>query len=129
MMGKTNHKLKPDTETVRLNYDELEVALVALSIRQEELREARLPANNNELETLWYICDKMDFAQRNLESKMTRQVSEWLQSVDKTSNGFTKKTKANPNRVKAGSTKAKPDKATPNKRPGIFARLSRITRL
>ena len=39
------------------------------------------------------------------------------------------KTKANPNRVKAGSTKAKPDKATPNKRPGIFARLSRIARL
>ena len=55
MMGKTNHKLKPDIETVRLNYDELEVALVALSIRQEELREARLPENNNELETLWYI--------------------------------------------------------------------------
>ena len=45
------------------------------------------------------------------------------------SNGFTKKTKANPNRVKAGSTKAKLDKRTPNKRPGIFARLSRITRL
>lgn len=129
MMGKTNHKLKPDTETVRLNYDELEVALVALSIRQEELREARLPANNNELETLWYICDKMDFAQRNLESKMTRQVSEWLQSVDKTSDGFTKKTKANPSRVKAGSKKAKPNKVAPGKRPGIFARLSRITRL
>lgn len=129
MMGKTNHKLKPDTETVRLNYDELEVALVALSIRQEELREARLPENSNELETLWYICDKMDFAQRNLESKMTRQVSEWLKTVDKTSNGFTKKTKRDPSRVKASSKKAKPDKATPGKRPGIFARLSQITRL
>lgn len=121
-MGKTNHKLKPDTETIRLNYDELEVALIALSIRQEELREARLPENNNELETLWYICDKMDFAQRNLESKMTRQVSEWLRTVDKTSNSFTKKTKPR-------SAKAKPAKKVPEKRPGIFARLSRITRL
>ena len=127
-MGKTNHKLKPDTEIVRLNYDELEVALVALSIRQEELREARSSEHSNELETLWYICDKMDFAQRNLESKMTRQVSEWLKTVDKTSNGFTK-TKDDPSKVKARSTKAKPSKATSGKRPGIFAQLSKITRL
>jgi len=128
-MGKTNHRLKPDTETIRLTYDELEIALIALSIRQEELREARLPENNNELETLWYICDKMDFAQRNLESKMSRQVSDWLKTVDKTSNGFTKKTKGAPNKAKARSKKAKPDKAPPVKRLGIFARLSRIIRL
>ena len=48
------------------------------------------------------------------------------QKVGQTISGYAK---ANPNRVKAGSTKAKPDKATPNKRPGIFARLSRIARL
>lgn len=128
-MGKINHKLKPDTETIRLTYDELEIALIALSIRQEELREARSPENSNELETLWYVCDKMDFAQRNLESKMTRQVSDWLKTVDKTSKGFTKKTKGDPSRAKANPKKAKPGKVTPAKRPGIFARLSRITRL
>ncbi len=124
-MGKTNHKLKPDLETIRLTYDELEIALVALSIRQEELREARQQENNKELETLWYVCDKMDFAQRNLESKMTRQVSDWLRSVEKESKGFTQKTK----NQSAKPAKAKPGKRTPDKQPGIFARLSRITRL
>lgn len=126
-MGKTNHKLKPDTETIRLTYDELEIALIALSIRQEELREARLPENNNELEVLWYVCDKMDFAQRNLESKMTQQVSEWLKSVDKKSNGFTQKTKnRSAAKTKPGKTSTK---KAPQKKLGVFARLSRITRL
>ena len=71
---------KPDTETIRLTYDQLEVALISLSLRQEELRESRLQVNNVELGILWDISDKMDEAQRRLESKMTQQVTEWLRA-------------------------------------------------
>jgi hypothetical protein len=121
-MGKTNNKThKPDTESIRLTYDELEVALVALSLRQEELRDARSQEHNAELETLWYIGDKMDYAQRSLESKMTHQVSEWLRTVDKDSAGFTKSTKH--------KRTAETNQGTPRQRLGVFARLSRITRL
>ncbi len=123
-MGKTNNKTKPDLESIHLTYDELEVALIALSIRQEELRDLRSQDHNKELETLWYVCDKMDYAQRNLEDKMTRQVSDWLRSIDKDSKHFTRKTKGQSN--KPGKAKAK---AKSNQKPGLLWRLSRITRL
>jgi len=124
-MGKTNQKLKPDTESVRLTYDELEIALIAMSIRQEELREAHSTLNNPELEALWYVCDKMDRAQRSLESKMTRQVSDWLRSVEKNSKSLTKKTKSKP---RVGG-KTKPGKQVPSMHRWLFSQLSRITRL
>ncbi len=118
-MAETNHKVrKPDTESINLTYDELEIALVAMSIRQEELRDARSDRNDHELEIIWYVCDKMDIAQRNLESKMTRQVSDWLRSVDKDKKNSTRNTKT----VKSGKT-------VPIKQPGIFTKLSRIVRL
>jgi len=74
-------KRKPDTETIELTYDELETALIALALRQEELREVRSLENKTELEHIWNITDQMDVAQRNLERRMTRQVEGWLESM------------------------------------------------
>lgn len=79
MMGKR----KPDTESVKLTYDELEVALTALALRQEELRDSRSRESGAELETIWYVTDKMDIAQRNLEARMTEQLEGWLESLDR----------------------------------------------
>ena len=72
---------KPDTETITLTYDELETALTALALRQEELRDAKSRDHRKELEHIWNVTDKMDLAQRNLESRMTRQVEGWLKSL------------------------------------------------
>jgi hypothetical protein len=114
-MGNTKpetRKSKPETEMVKMTYDQLEIALVALSIRQEELREARSMENNRELEVLWTVCDKMDEAQRRLESRMSTDVEQWL------------------NQVTEKEPKAKePRRAAPGKRQSLLQRLSRITRL
>lgn len=76
-------KRKPDTEAVRFTYDELETALVALAIRQEELRGSRSRESGNELELIWHVSDKMDMAQRNLEARMTEQLEGWLESLNR----------------------------------------------
>lgn len=75
-------KRKPDTEPVRLTYDELEAVLTALALRQEELRDSRSSSRVAELELIWYASDKMDVAQRSLESRMTEQLEGWLKSLD-----------------------------------------------
>ena len=80
-------KSKPDTELVKMTYDQLEIALVALSIRQEELREARSMENNRELEILWTVCDKMDEAQRRLESRMSTEAEQWLTEITEKNQG------------------------------------------
>lgn len=99
-------KKKPDTESVNLTYDELETALVALALRQEELREARSMDHRVELEHIWNVSDKMDIAQRNLEGRMSRQMEGWLRSI----------TEGGP----AGRRVA---------REGVLSRLSRLLRL
>ena len=114
-MGNTKpqtRKSKPETELVKMTYDQLEIALVALSIRQEELREARSMENNRELEVLWTVCDKMDEAQRRLESRMSTEAEQWLSEVTE----------------KEPKAKA-PRRAAPGKRQSLLWRLSRITRL
>ena len=103
---------RPDTETVELTYDELEVTLVALALRQEELRDARSADHREELEHIWNISDRMDVAQRKLEGQMTRQVETWLESM----------------------TETPPKPKTPRKAPapasdGLLRRLSRLMRL
>ena len=103
---------KPDTETVSFTYDELEVALVALALRQEELRDARSPEHHGELELIWNVTDRMDVAQRKLEGRMTRQVETWLESMTET----TPKPKA-------------PRKAPAPASDGLLRRLSRLMRL
>ncbi|MBM4059384.1 MAG: hypothetical protein FJ275_14290 [Planctomycetes bacterium] len=119
-MGKANNRIrKPDTELVDLTYDELETALVALSIRQEELREMRTPRDNQELELIWYVSDKMDGAQRRLESRMTDQMSNWLRSIER-------ETKSG---GESASRKRHPAKKAKRKRRGLLERLSRISRL
>jgi len=119
-MGKTNNGTrKPETEAVSLTYDELETALVALSIRQEELREARSPRDNDELEMIWYVTDKMDEAQRRLESRMTDQLATWLKSLgQKTKKG-----------EKASGRTRRPAKKAQPRRPSLLSFLSRISRL
>jgi len=115
-------KSKPETELVKMTYDQLEIALVALSIRQEELREARSMENNRELEILWTVCDKMDEAQRRLENRMSTEAEQWLNELTEK---FPPKAKA----PKAKSSrKAAPGKS-PVKRQSLLWRLSRITRL
>lgn len=114
-MGNTKpqtRKSKPETELVKMTYDQLEIALVALSIRQEELREARSMENNRELEVLWMVCDKMDEAQRRLESRMSTEAEQWLNEVTE----------------KEAKAKA-PRRAAPGKRQSLLWRLSQITRL
>lgn len=54
---------------------------MALALRQEELRDARSSENRTELEHIWNVSNQMDVAQRNLESRMTRQVEGWLKSM------------------------------------------------
>lgn len=108
-------KRKPDTETVKLTYDELETALIALAIRQEELREARSRESGTELELIWHVSDKMDVAQRNLEARMTDQLEGWLNSLNHPPKGDRKR-----------STRQK----TPaHRREGLLSKLSRLTRL
>ena len=113
-------KSKPETELIKMTYDQLEIALVALSIRQEELREARSMENNRELEILWTVCDKMDEAQRRLESRMSTEAEQWLTAI--TEKFPPKGTKAKPAR------RAAPGK-TRVKRQSMLSRLSQITRL
>ncbi|MCG3773006.1 MAG: hypothetical protein JW384_04232 [Nitrosomonadaceae bacterium] len=111
---------KPETELVKMTYDQLEMALVALSIRQEELREARSMENNRELEILWTVCDKMDEAQRRLESRMSTEAEQWLTEITE---------KFPPKGTKAKSTRRAAPGKSPVKRQGLLWRLSQITRL
>lgn len=103
---------KPDTESIDLTYDELEATLVALALRQEELRDARSPDHHGELELIWYVTDRMDLAQRKLEGRMTRQVETWLESMTETA--------------------PRPKVKAPRKAPapeGLLSRMSRLLRL
>lgn len=74
-------KTKPDTETVELTYDELETALIALVLRQEELRGARARHHRTELEMIWNVSNKLDLAQRRLEDRLSDQMEGWLRSI------------------------------------------------
>jgi hypothetical protein len=107
-----------------MTYDQLEIALVALSIRQEELREARSMENNRELEILWTVCDKMDEAQRRLETRISTEAEQWLTDLTEK---FPPKAKAKAPKAKS-SRRAAPGKS-PVKRQSLLWRLSRITRL
>lgn len=113
---RTMVKRKPDTETVKLTYDELETALVALAIRQEELRGSRSRESGNELELIWHVSDKMDIAQRNLESRMTEQLEGWLESLNDS---------ATPDRQRPTRRSAPPE---PGREP-LMTKLSRLLRL
>ena len=113
-------KSKPETELVKMTYDQLEIALVALSIRQEELREARSMENNRELEILWTVCDKMDEAQRRLESRMSTEAEQWLTEITE---------KFPPKARKAKSARRAAPGKSPVKRQSLLSRLSQITRL
>lgn len=106
-------KRKIETETIKLSYDELEVTLVALAIRQEELRDARSRDSRDELEHIWNISDRMDIAQRSLEARMTRQMEGWLASLTETS----------------PSTKASRQARPGSKRDPLITRLARLIRL
>jgi len=106
-------KRGPETQAVKLTYDELETALIALAIRQEELREARSRAAGNELEMIWHVSDKMDVAQRVLESRMTEQLEGWLASLDRP-----RRRPAKPGRDSGGVA-----------REPLMTRLSRLLRL
>jgi len=106
-----------ETQTVKLTYDELETALIALAIRQEELRETRSRQAGNELEMIWHVSDKMDVAQRRLESRMTEQLEGWLASLERPRRG-TRRRPATP----------KQDSGEVAREP-LMARLSRLLRL
>lgn len=109
-------KRKPDTEAVKLTYDELETALIALAIRQEELRESRSRESGTELELIWHVSDKMDIAQRTLEARMTEQLEGWLESLNRP--------------AKTGRQRETRRTSTPSPAPErLMTRLSRLLRL
>jgi len=110
-------KTRPETQAVKLTYDELETALIALAIRQEELREARSREAGNELEMIWHVSDKMDVAQRRLESRMTDQLEGWLASLERPRRGARRRP-ARPER-ESGEAAREP----------LMTRLSRLLRL
>lgn len=107
---------KPDTASIDLTYDELEVALVALALRQEELRDAKSPDNREELEHIWNVSDRMDIAQRKLEANMTRQMETWLESVTEKA-------------TKPKAQRKSPKQAPKRSRDGVLTRMSRLFRL
>lgn len=74
-------KTKPDVAEIHLTYDELETALIALALRQEELRGARARHFRDELEMIWNVSNKLDSAQRFLEDKLSAETESWLQTI------------------------------------------------
>jgi hypothetical protein len=107
-------KTKPETVTVDLTYDELEAALTALALRQEELRGARSRHYRLELEMIWNVSDKLDLAQRNLEDRLSTQMEGWLRSV----------TEHDPRPAPAREARG-----VRRNREGLLTRLSRLVRL
>jgi hypothetical protein len=105
-----------ETETVKLTYDQLETCLVALAIRQEELRGARSAETQAELSHIWDVSNQMDVAQRSLEGRMSRQVEGWLRSV-------TEKSGRRP------AIRPKKSGRRPTIHPDLLERLSRLFRL
>lgn len=107
-------KTKPDTETVDLTYDELETALIALALRQEELRGARARHYRAELELIWNVSNKLDIAQRSLEDRLSAQMEGWLRSI----------TEHEPR-----PAPTRDDRTDSRPREGLLSRLSRLIRL